>query len=195
MESFLLDDYPVVFWLRDALLDSRTLFEVGGHIGEAYYSFSRVLEYPPNLEWTICDVPSVTAAGEALAKERGRTNLKFVTAPPQSDGAEIFLACGALQYLDYAGPAELISEFKIKPKHVLINTTPVYEGASFVTLQNIGSAYCPYRIFSRPELVESLRSLGYTLVDSWQKERKFRIAGHPERSFDHYSGFYFRRHD
>jgi putative methyltransferase (TIGR04325 family) len=191
LDTLQLEDYPVVFWLRTAFENSRSVFEVGGHIGEAYYGFARLLTYPPGLTWTICDVPTVTAAGEALAKERGKENLRFVTKPEQSDGADIFLACGALQYLEQS-PAEMISAFPERPQHVLINTTPIYDGPAFVTVQNIGSAYCAYRIFNRQQLVDSLEQLGYSLVDSWQKERKFRIPKHPEQNFDHYTGLYFR---
>jgi len=71
----------------------------------------------------------------------------------------------------------------------------VYDGPSFVTLQNIGTVYCPYRVFSRREFVSSLEALDYELVDSWQKPRAFRVPGHPDKSFGAFSGFYFRQRD
>jgi putative methyltransferase (TIGR04325 family) len=181
-----------VYWLRSALEDSRTVFEIGGHIGEAFYGFARVLPYPPDLQWTICDVPTICVAGEKLARERGKTNLRFVPDLRQTEGAEILLAAGALQYFEPPTLAETIAPWRIRPKHILVNVTPVYDGPSFVTLQNIGSAYCPYRIFSRQEFIGALENMGYTLVDAWRKDRALSIPGHPERSFDHYSGFYFR---
>lgn len=188
----LLEDYPVLFWLRSAFEDARSVFEIGGHVGVAYYGFEQIVSYPRDLVWTICDVPAVAAAGEALALERGRTNLKFVTSQAQVSGADVVLACGALQYVDSPSLADTIASFRIRPQHVLVNTTPVYDGVSFVTLQNIGTAYCPYRVFNRAEFVRSLEALGYSLVDTWQKARTFRIPRHPDRVFDHYSGFYFR---
>jgi putative methyltransferase (TIGR04325 family) len=192
LDSLLLEDYPVVYWLRSALQDSRTVFEIGGHIGEAYYGFSRVLPYPADLQWTICDVPTIAEAGRKLAHERGRTNLHFVTSLRETEGADVLLAAGALQYFEPRTLAEVIAPFRVRPRHILVNVTPVYDGPSFVTLQNIGSAYCPYRIFSRPEFVGALEQVGYTLVDSWRKDRALSIPGHPDKSFDHYSGFYFR---
>lgn len=186
------EDYPVIYWLREAFADSHSIFEIGGHVGVAYYGFERILPYPPNLKWTILDVPTIAAAGSDLAKQRGRNNIRFVTAPDQTDGADILLACGALQYIDQPDLAGTIASLTVKPKHILINTTPVYDGAAYITLQNIGSAYCPYRIFNRRELIRSLTNLGYSLVDFWQKERAVVIPGHPEKSFEHYSGFYFR---
>jgi putative methyltransferase (TIGR04325 family) len=192
LDSLLLEDYPVVYWLRAALADSRTVFEIGGHIGEAYYGFARVLPYPADLQWTICDVPTIAEAGRKLASERGRDNLRFVTDPRHPDGAEILLAAGALQYFEPPTLTETIAAFRVRPKHILVNVTPMYDGPSFVTLQNIGSAYCPYRIFSRGEFVGALEKAGYELVDAWRKDRALVIPGHPDRSFEHYSGFYFR---
>ena len=186
------EDYPVLFWLRTAFEDSHSLFEIGGHVGVAYYGFAQVLPYPPDLTWTICDVPAVVAAGEALARKRGRSNIRFVTSPAQVEGADILLAAGALQYVDSPTLAETVKGFSIRPKHVLVNSTPVYDGPSFITLQNIGPAYCPYRAFNRQEFVGSMQQIGYSLVSSWQKERAFHVPHHPDRSFDHYSGFYFR---
>jgi len=186
------EDYPVLFWLQSAFRDSRSIFAIGGHLGVAYYGFAKILSYPANLDWTICEVPSVAAAGEALARERGRTNLKFVTSSAQTEGADIVLTCGALQYIDTPSLAETVASFALRPRHLIIDRIPVYDGAAFITRQNIGSAYCPYRIFNRQEFVRSLEALGYSLIDSWQKNRAFRIPRHPERAFDHYTGFYFR---
>ena len=187
-----LEDYPVLYWLRNAFADSTSVFEVGGHVGVAYYGFSKVLDYPPGLAWTILDVPSVMAAGEALARERGATGLRFAHGGVTDErGADIVLAAGALQYLE-TDIAAIISGFVHRPRHVLINLTPVYDGPAFVTVQNVSTVYCAYRVFNRQELVGSLESAGYRLVDSWAKPRRFRVPGHPDKSFDHYSGFYFR---
>jgi putative methyltransferase (TIGR04325 family) len=192
LNTVLQEDYPVLFWLRTAFEDSRSVFEIGGHVGVAYYGFAQVLAYPRDLVWTICDVPTVVAAGEALARERGRTNVHFVTSPAQAEGADIVLAAGALQYVESPSLAETIGSFRVRPRHVLVNTTPVYDGPAFITLQNIGTAYCPYRVFNRKEFVRAMRNAGYSLVSTWQKERAFRVPRHPDKSFDHYTGFYFR---
>lgn len=192
MNTISLEDYPVIFWLRDALQHCRSIIEIGGHIGEAFYAFSRVLTYPADLDWTICDVPSVIKVGRSLAEERGASNLSFVSTPTQTKGADIFLACGSLQYFDARSPAEIIARYSVRPRHVLINTSPIYDGPSFVTIQNIGSAFCLYRVFNRQHIVRSMDSLGYTLVDTWRRDRKFRIPHHPECSFEHYTGMYLR---
>lgn len=192
LTSVQLEDYPVIYWLKSAMADSKTLLEIGGHVGVAYYGFSRLLDYPADFTWTILDVPSVMQAGETLARERGQTNLQFAQGGLDAvKGADILMAVGALQYLD-TNMATIINNFQQKPKHLIINVTPVYDGPKFVTLQNLGSVYCPYRIFNRQELVTSLESIGYRLIDTWAKPRQFRVQGHPDKAFEHYSGFYFR---
>lgn len=192
LERITLDDYPVVFWLREALANSSSVFEVGGHVGVAYYGFSTVLRYPQGLTWTICDVPSITEAGEKLARERGKKNLKFVNTSQSCEGADIVLAAGSLQYLE-PSLALMVAAFTHRPSHILVNMTPVSDGEAFVTLQDIGPAFCAYRIFNRTEFVKSLQTIGYRLVTSWEHPRLVRVPRHPERNFDHYSGFYFAR--
>jgi putative methyltransferase (TIGR04325 family) len=188
-----LEDYPVLYWLRAAFAESRTVLEIGGHVGVAYYGFARVIQYPAGLRWTILDVPSVVQAGARLAKERARTDVAFVADLSDTEGAEILLAAGALQYFDAPSLAGTITGLRVQPKHVLVNVTPVYDGPGFVTLQNIGSVYCPYRIFNRHEFIAPLEALGYTLIDAWEKPRAFSVPRHPDRSFETYSGFYLRR--
>src|ERR1019366_2187643 len=63
LEGILHDDYPALFWVGVALKDARSVFEIGGHVGLAFYGFERYLTYPSSFHWTICDVPSVVAEG------------------------------------------------------------------------------------------------------------------------------------
>jgi putative methyltransferase (TIGR04325 family) len=88
--------------------------------------------------------------------------------------------------------ASQIAALAAPPRFILLNLLPVVEGPGFVTLQNIGPAFCPYAIWSRGELVDRLRQLGYALVDSWENaEKACTIPFHPDRSVRGYSGFLF----
>jgi putative methyltransferase (TIGR04325 family) len=160
-------------------------------MGEAYYGFSTVLEYPKDMTWTVMDVPSIAKAGALLASREKRTNIHFISSLDGYPGADVLLSTGALQYLD-THLSNALAGMQTRPKHVLINFIPVYDGPSFVTVQNIGTAYCAYRVFNRNEFVDSLRALGFALIDSWKKPRAFDVLDDPERSFKHYTGFYFR---
>jgi len=192
MQGVLPEDRRVVERLRAALGDSRTVLEIGGHVGTAFYGFQSELTYPTDLKWTIWDVPSICEAGRALARERGATALTFVPDPALAPPAEIVLAAGALQYVDTPQLETLLSGRRGEVRHLLINLLPAYDGPEFVTLQNIGSAFCPYRVFNRRALVEAMAGLGFELVEEWKKARAFSVRFHPERAFAAYSGFYFR---
>jgi putative methyltransferase (TIGR04325 family) len=83
-----------------------------------------------------------------------------------------------------------------KPTHLLINKTPVREGSQFVTLQTLGTAFCPYYIFNRRQFVDSIAAVGYDLVDSWlNHDLSCHIPLQAQHSVNAYSGFYFRRMD
>lgn len=189
------DDYPALFWLEQAFEGGQTLVEIGGHVGVAYYSFSKVLEGSESLRWTIVDVPSVTRAGEQLARERNRTNLHFANDLSQaSAGCDILLASGSLQYLDGPLLPERISKMSPLPTHIIINKTPIRQiGEGYVTLQDIGVSVAPYRIHSRQELIGALEKLGYEVVATWHKDRRVVIPTRPDLTVKSYSGYYLRR--
>jgi putative methyltransferase (TIGR04325 family) len=183
------DDYPAIFWLQRVLHGCRSLLEIGGHVGVAYYAFERLLS-PRELTWTILDTPAVAEAGRQLARERARSNLRFVTDFSEVTGrVDVVFASGSLQYVPGPLLPERLRAMPALPCHVLINKTPVTDHDGFVTLQDIGVSSCPYRVHSRAELIDPLVAMGYRLVDSWRKERRLAVPGHPERTLDHYSGF------
>ena len=186
-------DYPVLFWLSSILKTSNKVFDLGGHIGVSYYAYQRYLDYPEDLQWLVCDVPEVTRSGEDFAKNKNDSRLTFTNDYNAVDGYEVLLASGSLQYIE-TPLAELLSTVSKKPEHIIINLLPVHETRTFVTLQNIGTVFCPYRIFSLNELMESMSSAGYNCIDAWKNEEKScHIPFYPDHSLDHYKGFYFHR--
>ena len=184
-------DYPVLLWLKLAFADSSTVFDLGENVGLAYYAYQRFLNYANNLEWLVCEIPEIVKAGRKIAIEKSIGNLSFTTDLAKADGAGILLTCGALQYLEPTLP-EIIEQLQVKPKHLLINHVPFYDGESFTTLQNIGYAYCPYKVQNREEFIKSLILLRYKMIDSWTINRSFSIPFHPNRSVSSYYGFYFQ---
>lgn len=187
------DDYPAILWLTQALGSSQTLLEIGGHVGVAYYTFERLVGLPEGFTWTILDTPTVADAGRQLARERGRGNIRFISDFDEvDDRIDILFAAGSLQYVPGPLLPVRLSRMGHPPRHVLINKTPVTDHEGFVTLQNLGVAYCPYRVHARGQLIDPLLAMGYEIVDSWQKDRRLIVKGHPERTLEHYSGFYLR---
>lgn len=192
LEQVFPTDYPPLFWLSKLLASARSLFDFGGHVGVKYYAYARYLDYPPDLQWIVCDVPAVTRAGDELARERSASGLTFVTDFGSASGADILFCCGSLQYVET--PLEkLLEGLRDLPKHVIVSSTPLGDGPSFVTLNSIGTAFCPYSVRQRSELVRSMQRLGYVVEDEWEHPGKTCIIPfHPQKSLLSYRGAYFR---
>lgn len=166
-------DYPALFWLGRSL-DSglRSVFDLGGHIGIKYYAFRRVLNYPPDLRWTVCDVPGVIKAGAEVAAQRQvGGQLGFTTDFHDASGCDILYASGSLQYLPQH-LSEILAELPVKPKRIIINTAAVHPEKTIYTLNSIGVAVCPYRIEHHDRLFADLTQAGYVRRDAWRNEGK-----------------------
>jgi putative methyltransferase (TIGR04325 family) len=188
-------DYPLLFWLREVIGAGATrVFDFGGHVGVKYYAFRPYLKFPPALRWTVYDMPTVTAAGRRLAEGRDdASQLSFTDRLEDADGVEVFFATGSLQYEEML-PWTLLSRFRKLPDHLVLGGLPISDGPRFVTLLNIGAGYCPYYIFNRQEMIEGIRGLGYTLVDTWPiPDKRCLIPFDDRRSVNGYTGLYFRR--
>jgi putative methyltransferase (TIGR04325 family) len=186
-------DYPMMFWLSRLFACGNTsVFDLGGHIGIAYYAYQRCVDYPDGVRWQVSDVPAVNAAGAAWAEAHdSRKRLTFTANPADADGADILLAAGSLQYLDYT-LADLLGSLRSAPAHLLLNSVPIHMSASYFTVQNMGATCCPYRITSEREFIDGLKALGFRLRDRWENsDRRCLIPFHPTHSLDRYFGFYF----
>lgn len=187
-------DYPVLFWMKPLIKNARRVFDFGGHIGIAHYSYEQYLGSLSHLRWTVCDVPAVVDAGRELAAERGRRGLHFTTESRDVSGADIFLSSGALQYMKPGFLPGLLRRVSAPPKHIILSLIPTTTGESFFTLNHIHTGICTYAVVNERELVDSIVDAGYEHVDSWSAPGKtMRIPLHPERTLDAYRGFYFRK--
>jgi putative methyltransferase (TIGR04325 family) len=166
-------DYPGLFWLGRSLDDGmRKVFDLGGHVGIKYYAFRRVLAYPADLRWTVCDVPAVVKSGRELAVQREATaQLNFTTDYREAGGCDVLYASGSLQYLPKR-IAEIIADLPAKPKRIILNTTAVHPERTLYTLNSIGFAVCPYRIQHHDQVLAELAEAGYKRRDAWRNEGK-----------------------
>jgi putative methyltransferase (TIGR04325 family) len=186
------EDYAVLFWLKTLAAPGWRLFDYGGHTGGVYDAFLRVLALPAGFRWTVFDVPAVVEQGRQISAARPRPHLEFTTDFAAADGSDLFLASGSLQYIDRPLHEDL-RRLAARPKHLIVNQLPLHDSLDFVTLQNIGTAYCPYRIFNRRTFVSALESIGYELIDAWSNRAKSCfIPTYSEHNVEHYSGAYFR---
>jgi putative methyltransferase (TIGR04325 family) len=166
-------DYPGLFWLGRSLDEGmRSVFDLGGHVGIKYYAFRRMLPYPADLRWTVCDVPGVVQTGRELAVQREVTSqLGFTTELNDASGCDVLYASGSLQYLPRS-LAEIIAALPVKPRRIVLNTTAVHARQTLYTLNSIGFAVCPYRIQHLDALLAELTEAGYKRRDVWRNEGK-----------------------
>ena len=166
-------DYPVLYWLRDAFdRGMRRIFDLGGHLGVKYYGFRRVLPYPADLAWTVCDVPAVVALGREHAAARSVDDrLSFTSEFAAARSADVLFASGSLQYLPQT-LAEQLATLPERPRRLILNTTATHPDGTFYTVNSIGTAYCPYRIQQWQAIEDELERAGYQRRDAWRNDGK-----------------------
>lgn len=192
-QRFLASDYPAAFWLQEALRDGTTVFDLGGSVGNLFYLWDDYFEYPRDLQWLVCELPSVARAGERLAQEKGENRLRFTMRFEDADSANCLLASGCLHYME-TSIAELLRGLARPPQHLVLNRLPLHSRFECVTLQNIRWTVSPYRIFQRDRFIGDLEALGYVLVDAWAvNDHSCWIPFYPEHSLESYTGLYLRR--
>lgn len=185
-------DYPFLFWLGRVLPGARKVFDFGGNIGVHYFAYMPYLDYPRDLEWTVCELPNIVADGQRIATERSARHLKFTTDFRDADGSDIFIAAGALQYVEESVGAKL-ARLSARPRHMLLNKLPLYDGEPFVTLQNGGPVWAPQHVFNRAAFVHDLEQLGYELMNAWDNPGfACRVPFESARVVNRYSGLYLR---
>ncbi len=106
--------------------------------------------------------------------------------------ADLLFTSGCLQYLEQS-LAEKLAELPSRPAWLLVNLLPLHEKHDFWTVQNIETAFCPYRIQQKKAFFEALNKLGYRTLDTWENpEKSCEVAFDPEHSLDRYYGAAFR---
>lgn len=59
---------------------------------------------------------------------------------------------------------------------MLFNLVPMHPERTYFTLQNLGTAICPYRVTGIAPLLVDMATLGYAIQDRWElPERALRI--------------------
>lgn len=180
-------DYPVIFWMERLKDEVKRVYDFGGHVGIKYYAYSKFLS--SDLNWTTYDVPAVVARGRQLATDKKVMNLDFSDDIKDLEtGFDLFFASGSFQYLE--NPVDLVFKgLKNKPKYVLINMMTLHDTTTTVTIQNIGTAFCPYKIFQKASFLKQLEAHGYELIDEWKNAEKYcEIPFHEKESLHGYTG-------
>ena len=191
-------DYPVLLWLQRIFRESTSLrlLDIGGNIGVHYFAYKKYIDFPSQLKWRVAEVEEVAKAGRARAQEMGCADLEFTTSFEDLDSltTDIILSAGALHYIGRPLLWDVIARAKSRPRHIILNKLPIYQGEDFVSLQNIGAGYSPLYVWNRQSFIARFEPLGYQIVDDWSvPERQFGLFDDPVRSFGAFSGLYLRQ--
>ena len=193
--ALFLYDYPILFWLNRLLHKNFKIFDIGGNTGVHYVGYKSYLDAWQSIYWEICEVPVVVAAGRKFAKKEGyEDRLSFTSNLHDASGADVLLSLGTLQYIEEPSLADLLSSLTSPPKHILLGKFPLYDGKSYVTLQNGGVNFVAQKVFNRNNFLNEMRGLGYKVVDEWQdNSRSCNVPFHPENSVPVFTGLYLIR--
>ncbi len=185
-------DYPVLFHLSKLMPEVKILFDLGGNAGNLFYCYAKYLKLPQDFVWLVHDLAPTVEFGRRLARERGECRLRFADELKAMDGTDVLLVSGSLHYLEPSLP-EVVRDLSRKPKHVIINRTPISTVRSVVTVQDVGTYQAACRTILRRDLIAGMEEMHYELIDQWSvPELWVRIPFHPEYSVREYSGLYFR---
>jgi len=186
-------DYPVLFHLAPLVPELRSVFDLGGNVGNLFYAYQTQLSFPKTLRWTVYDLPVKKPLAEKLAAERGETRVRITDTLADASGCDVFIASGSLHYFEPSLP-ELLRSLPKLPNHVFANRTPCSLGADLITVQDNRSYLAPCKLHSRATLIAGMEALDYELVAEWPvHERRMQVPTHPDFCARTYSGFYFRR--
>ncbi len=127
-----------------------------------------------------------------MADSKSVKNLDFTSDFDRVNGADILLASGSIQNIE-TDLDRLLACYKRKPKHLLINRIPLYDGKRFVTLQNGGKVFYPQYVFNKNEFIDSIHSIGYEAIDIWEDNTDSCFIPYDrEHSVSAYSGLYLK---
>ncbi len=186
-------DYPVLFYLAPLADGLRNVFDLGGNVGNLFYSYQNELNFPTSLTWTVYDLPMKTPLGEKLASERGESRIRFATNLAEASGCDVFIASGSLHYFEQP-IHEMLRALERLPEHVFANRMPCSSGSDVITVQDNRSYLVPCKLHSRATLINGMQTLGYQLQSEWPvHERRLPVPTHPDLGGGTYYGFYFRR--
>jgi putative methyltransferase (TIGR04325 family) len=110
-------------------------------------------------------------------------------------GHDFLLVSGSLHYFTFNLP-EFLSRLEGKPRHVLINRTPLVNAPEAATVQSVHGVTVACRLLNRRDLIAGMESQGYELRDFWTApEFSIRLPLDPDYWVRAYSGLYFRARD
>ena len=186
-------DYAAFYYLRDRIPYIKSIFDLGGNVGNLYYCYRDYLPLGTDVIWTVYDLPETIVRGRALATERNVCNLQFTDDLQQAEGVDLFISSGSLHYFDKSLP-EFIENIKQRPKYILINRAPLTEGPEFAVVQDAGFIRVACKLYNRSKLIADFKRLGYGVLGEWQAaELGVPVLDRPSSTVRAYTGLWLEQ--
>jgi len=184
-------DYPVLYLLSPLASQLRSVFDLGGSIGNLFYSYDRELHFSSDLRWIVNDLPHKKEPALEYAKSKGERRIVFSDKFSDASGVDLLIVSGAAHYFEENVPA-MLSRLTQLPKIVAVNRTPFSIQHDIVTIQDGGRFALACKLHDMKRFVDGMVAIGYELVAQWQvHERTVQVPLYPELT-DTYQGFFFR---
>jgi putative methyltransferase (TIGR04325 family) len=188
-------DYAALYWLLRINAENPRVFDFAGNIGNLFYSYYPYLKRAGEpLDWTVFDLPRTLEKGREIAASRSAPGLSFADSLRGFSEEQTLLVSGAFHYWE-TSVREFIGQFPQRPRHVILNRTPVHDTQPpFITIQHRGSYAVPCLVRNKKELASAFAAEGYVMIDQWPAlELSLKMPFLPNYTVPNYSGFYFRR--
>jgi putative methyltransferase (TIGR04325 family) len=91
LEFTKISDFAALFYLSQLARPGYRIFDFGANIGVLFYNYQRRWTIPPDVTWTVCDVPAVIEAG----REYARTHPSDASTSPQTSTMPQALICSS----------------------------------------------------------------------------------------------------
>jgi len=184
-------DYPVLFFLSPIASELRSVFDLGGSVGNLFFQLDRHLHFSRELVWTVHDLSFKREAMLEFARRKNEDRLRFSDQLLSASGVDLFIVAGAIHFFE-PNLADLLKRLERLPKHVIVNRSPFSDMEDIITVHDGGLWVNPCKLHSVSRLCSAMGELGYELVASWPvHERRTRVPLFPDCD-GIYRGFYFR---
>lgn len=184
-------DYPMLFFLAPNASRYRRIFDLGGNVGNLFYSYAPSLNFSADLRWQVLDLPEKQKFCESLAAERHETRVEFAPQFSAASGADVFIASGSVHYFDQPLD-QLLRQLDVLPRQVFINRSPFSRANEVITVQDNGNYFLACVAHAKSRLIQGMQQLGYELKAEWPvHERRLAVPLCAKILEPTYSGLYF----
>jgi putative methyltransferase (TIGR04325 family) len=185
-------DYAALFYIQQFMPHIRSVFDLGGNVGNLFYCYVKYLNFGRDFRWTVLDLPKTIALGRQIATGQNENRLFFTDRLNDADGTNLFMTSGSLQFFEQSLPS-MIAGFVNRPPFVLVNREPLTDGPTTATVVDGETYRLPAMLHNRNSIIQGMVALGYEMLGSWQiPERSLIVPCYPDRSALEYSGMFFR---